>query len=145
MSKVSQEKGKVSTQSLSTLVLDPTVRSPIVSFYVSASGKRAKKVWQQTVSVAGPGHVSYWPILLSKQKSLPPDRILVITGPGPFTATRAAVNIANAFGYAWDRPVLGASAAEVKKRGLANILKQSMPATFDLRKRALPFYSSAPY
>jgi tRNA A37 threonylcarbamoyladenosine modification protein TsaB len=145
MPKVSQEKGKVSTQSFSTLVLDPTGRRPIVAFYVSASGKKVKKMWQQTVSVAGPGHVSYWPILLSKQKSLPPDRILVVTGPGPFTATRAAVNIANAFGYAWGRPVLGVSAAEVKKRGLASTLKQFMPATFDLKKRALPFYSSAPY
>jgi hypothetical protein len=145
MPKVSQEKGKVSMRAVSTLVFDPTNSRPSVSLYEVAPGKKAKKVWQVVAVAAGPGRVSYWPILLKKQKSFPSDQILVITGPGPFTATRAAVNIANALAYGWGRGVRGVSLDELKKKGLQKILSESFPATFDLKKRALPFYTGPAY
>jgi tRNA threonylcarbamoyl adenosine modification protein YeaZ len=48
-------------------------------------------------------------LLLKKAKVKPKslDSIVVVKGPGPFTATRIGVTVANALGYAMGIPIIG--------------------------------------
>lgn len=74
---------------------------------------------------------------------MPPNRILVLTGPGSFSATRAAVNIANALGYTWHVPVVGvhgpATLPELRTL-LSDLDRTHVPDGFEIEHRALPFY-----
>jgi tRNA A37 threonylcarbamoyladenosine modification protein TsaB len=53
--------------------------------------------------------------------------IVVASGPGPFSALRAAASIANAMGYALDIPVVGIigehSAKELARRGMKKLAR----------------------
>lgn len=70
-------------------------------------------------------------------------RILVFTGPGSFSATRAAVNIANALAYAWDVPVVGVHGPASSKQ-LTELLREldqtKIAPHFNVKRRALPYY-----
>lgn len=96
-----------------------------------------------------PGQFNYWQILINKKKYFPVQKILVVTGPGSFTGVRTAVNIANAFGYAWNIPVLGVSWKTLEKFKLSLIqyliTQNSQQKTFKLKDRAVPFYTHKPY
>jgi hypothetical protein len=124
-----------------TLVLDPSADSPWVGLYEhSGAGTRGRFVWRTALERGRPGEVSYWPVLLKHKKTLKPGRILVITGPGPFTATRAAVNIANALGFVWDVPVVSTK----KIPNLVSLLTSlgQTKGGFSTKKRALPYYQT---
>jgi tRNA A37 threonylcarbamoyladenosine modification protein TsaB len=121
-----------------TLVLDPSADSPWVGLYQHSG--RGRFIWRTTLERGRPGEVSYWPALLKHKKARKPERIMVVTGPGPFTATRAAVNIANALGFVWDVPVLSTK----KVPNLAALLASAGQVTgsFSMKKRALPYYQA---
>jgi len=82
-------------------------------------------------------------VLKNRARSMPPNRILVLTGPGSFSATRAAVNIANALGYTWHVPVVGvhgpATLPELRTL-LSDLDRTHVPDGFEIEHRALPFY-----
>ena len=122
-------------------MLDPTSKRPWLGLWSDKNS--GKFLWRTTLPATGPGTFDYWPALLKHRRSLPTKNLLVLTGPGPFSATRAAVNIANALGYAWDIPVIGVHgpATLVQIKGLLSDLSQTKIAPhFDLERRALPFW-----
>ena len=137
-------------------MFDPTARRPWIGLYEHKklrTGKYAGKyLWKIFVSGVRPGHVNFWGALTSKRRSLPARRILVVTGPGPFTGTRAAVNIANGLGYTWNVPVYGVSARVNLEKpqkiiyASQKILKKlreistQKPRGFSMPNRALPYY-----
>lgn len=62
-------------------------------------------------------------LLLQKAKVKPKDLdgIVVVKGPGPFTATRIGVTVANALGYALEIPIVGIKnlPCEIKPRAIS--------------------------
>lgn len=82
-----------------------------------------------------------------------PDAIVVVNGPGDFSALRIGVSTANALAYAWDIPVAGVMLHDswLEKSDddkLALILKQGLVALEDLSVRkdtfVLPDYKREP-
>lgn len=150
---------KKNTTTNTTLVFDPTAKRPWVGLYEhkyprqkhvpSKKRKRIEKnsgrfLWKTSVTGIRPGHVNFWGALTSKGRSLPANRILVVTGPGSFTGTRAAVNIANGLGYSWDVPVISTQKKTSREfLELLNASSQNLDG-FRLKTRALPFYALPP-
>ncbi|MFO0702361.1 MAG: hypothetical protein U0514_00545 [Candidatus Andersenbacteria bacterium] len=138
---------KRTTRATTTLVLDPTSARAWVGLWSApahrAGNARARFLWRTSAPASGPGAVNFWPPLLKHRRALPPDRILVLDGPGPFSATRAAVNIANALAYAWNIPVIGvhgpATAAELAEL-LRDLDQTKIAPRFEIERRALPFW-----
>lgn len=73
------------------------------------------------------------------------DEIIVVSGPGDFSAVRIGISIANALGYAWNIPVKG---VELKKRykkeenKLKDVLKMSEKVRAE--KTTKPVYIAEP-
>jgi len=130
------------SQQRTTLVIDPTSERA----WLGQWSRKGRFLWRTTLKSSGPGAFNFWPPLLKQKTTLhrkPPDRILVFTGPGPFSATRAAVNIANALGYAWNVPVVGvhgpANLTAVKQL-LCELDQTFVPPRFEIAHRALPYH-----
>ena len=154
-----------STQKFSTLVLSPLPRQgltgrPWVGLH---DGRRWQ--WRKSLATYGPGRVNFWSVLSRYQRSLSkpgaqtgsrPDAIVVVTDPAPFTASRAAVSIANSLGFSWNIAVVAASLTDLQ-RNLPRLLVEralqkrtdrggkGLKSGFSVADRALPHYNRKPY
>ncbi|MFO0704765.1 MAG: hypothetical protein U0517_02185 [Candidatus Andersenbacteria bacterium] len=107
-----------------------------------------KWYFKKTLSTYRPGRVNFWKLLIPYKRRLPPDAILVVTSPGPFSATRASVSIANALAFAWDIPVVPVSIEQLRRTTPMLLAKKAGVAKrtgFSLARRALPQYNRKPY
>lgn len=151
-----------------TLVLEPTARQPWIGIFRAAKKAKSNTTgrpisFMQTarypITRHSPSQVDYWPALQKLRTYLPPAQILVITGPGPFSFTRTAVNIANGLAFGWDIPVYGIDRGpdslfkktpipiilskllkDEKTDNSKNAAKNAGDRTFNSVNRALPFY-----
>jgi hypothetical protein len=150
---------------LTTLVLSalPQRAAVVTSNPKSAKGKSvvgkpwlglhdgSKWRWRKTLSTYKPGQVNFWKLLTPYRRQLPPDAIVVVTSPGPFSASRASVSIANALAFAWDIPVVSASIEDLRRTSPALLVEQAGAAPgkkgkgFSVTHRALPQYDRKPY
>ncbi len=124
----------------------------------SLAARRAmqhKIIAKHLIERLSPSQVDYWPALKRVKKYFPADKILVITGPGSFSFTRTAVNVANTLGFGWDVPVISLDrkpGSRFEKMELSKILQIVLSSAktitqkkFVPTKRALPFYSAPAY
>jgi tRNA threonylcarbamoyl adenosine modification protein YeaZ len=85
-------------------------------------------------------------IFLTKRKIKAKDlkRIVVVTGPGPFTSLRIGVVVANTLGYALNIKVAGIKATEFKSNDM--LVKKGKVRLAKLRSFQIiePFYGKAP-
>jgi len=105
-------------------------------------------VWKKSLQSYGPGNVNFWKILSPLKGKLSPDRIIVVTSPGPFAASRATVSIANALGFAWDVPVIGVSIEDLRRHSPSRLIERASKkgvTRFSLAGRAAPSYARKPY
>ncbi|MFH0830616.1 MAG: hypothetical protein V1895_00970 [Parcubacteria group bacterium] len=108
-------------------------------------------VWRTNLAYH-PGRINFFKPLIKHRRQLRLDAILVVTDPAPFTASRAAVSIANALGFAWDRPVVSISTQDLDRTSPSLLVERALtqrkgPAKygFSLADRALPHYNRKPY
>gem|GEM_PF-4526315 len=99
--------------------------------------------WRKNLSAYSPGRVNFWKLLVPYKRQLPPDAIVVVTSPGPFSASRASVSIANALAFAWDIPVVGVTIEDLRRTSPNLLVAQKKG--FSVQKRALPQYNRKPY
>jgi len=81
--------------------------------------------------------------LFSKKQNLI-SNIVIVNGPGPFTATRIGVTVGNTLAYAWQVPVVGIKNSEFKDN--YELINKAEKKLLKVKKNNIvePFYNQAP-
>lgn len=101
---------------MKTLLINVTERESWVCFFDGTKITKTKK-WN-TTRVSGEILENIWKVL-GDQK---PEKIIIVTGPGPFTQVRVGVIVANSLAQVWNIKIVGLSGLyspeELLKEGL---------------------------
>jgi tRNA threonylcarbamoyladenosine biosynthesis protein TsaB len=119
---------------MTVLAIDTTTSDCTIA--VDRSGKRRVK------RLSGHPHSeTLLPTIADLLGEIHPDLIVVATGPGSYTGTRAGVAIANALAWAWDIPVVGVGTHKAKtiEAIIALARKEKRPPR---KKVAIPIYQA---